>query len=154
MSTPRIDHGLVARWVAQLGRFGLVGVANTLIDLAFTNLLFLAWRPQSPAGLATVTVFAGAIATIHSYVLNSRWTFRDAERAAGTRLRFVAFALLGLLTQAAVTLFVTHAWLQSGRPVSLTMLNVAKLAAVVHRLSARCLYASRGRRFSAALCAG
>jgi putative flippase GtrA len=131
MSTPRIDHGLVARWVAQLGRFGLVGVANTLIDLAFTNLLFLAWRPQSPAGLATVTVFAGAIATIHSYVLNSRWTFRDAERAAGTRLRFVAFALLGLLTQAAVTLFVTHAWLQSGRPVSLTMLNVAKLAAVV-----------------------
>ena len=43
--------------------------------------------------------------------------------AQGTRLRFLAFALLGLLTQAAVTLFVAHAWLQSGRPVSLTMLN-------------------------------
>jgi len=131
MSATGHESGFCARWASQLGRFGLVGVANTLVDLVFTNLIFLLWQPRSPTGLMAVTVISGAIATIHSYVLNSRWTFRDAEHSAGTRLRFIAFALLGLLTQAAVTLFVAHAWLQSGRPVSLTMLNVAKLAAVV-----------------------
>jgi len=127
----RAHSGFVTQLAAQLGRFGLVGVANTLVDIACTNLLFLFWKPSTPVQLMLVTVIAGALATVHSYVLNSRWTFQGIERERGTHVRFLAFALLGLLTQAAVTLFVAHAWLQSGRPVSLTMLNVAKLAAVI-----------------------
>jgi putative flippase GtrA/4-amino-4-deoxy-L-arabinose transferase-like glycosyltransferase len=125
------DAGLLSRLATQLGRFGLVGVANTLVDLAFTNLIFLLWRPTTAGGIALVTVIAGAIATVHSYVLNSRWTFRNTERSRGMGTRFLAFALLGIATQAAVTLFATHWWLQSGHAISLAMMNIAKLVAVV-----------------------
>jgi putative flippase GtrA len=124
------DTGLLSRLATQLGRFGLVGVANTLVDLAFTNVIFLLWRPTTPGEIALVTVIAGAIATVHSYVLNSRWTFRHTERSLGMGARFLAFALLGIATQAAVTLFASHWWLQSGHAVSLAMMNVAKLVAV------------------------
>jgi len=123
--------GLTTRLAAQLGRFGLVGAANTLVDLAFTNLIFLLWQPATPLQLTLVAVAAGAIATLQSYLLNSRWTFRDASGGRGARIRFLAFALLGLATQAAVTLFVAHWWLGSGHPMSLAAMNLAKLAAVV-----------------------
>ena len=123
--------GLLMKLAGQLGRFGLVGVANTLVDLAFTNLLFLLWKPATPLQLTLVAVSAGVVATLQSYLLNSRWTFRDAHGGGGTQLRFLAFALLGLATQAAVTLFVAHWCVQSGRALSLTVMNLAKVAAVV-----------------------
>jgi len=56
--------GLTTRLAAQLGRFGLVGAANTLVDLAFTNLIFLLWQPATPLQLTLVAVAAGAIATL------------------------------------------------------------------------------------------
>ena len=124
-------EGPLARLAAQLGRFGLVGVANTLVDLACTNLMFLLWKPTTPLHLALVAVAAGAVATVHSYVLNSRWTFRDGHGDRGTPARFLAFALVGLVTQAAVALFVAHWWVRTGQPVSLAVMNLAKLAAVV-----------------------
>jgi putative flippase GtrA len=131
MNAPARDSGLPGRLAAQLGRFGIVGVANTLIDLACTNLIFLLWKPTTPLHLALVAVAAGAVATVQSYLLNSRWTFRDGHGGRGTQARFLAFALVGLATQAAVALFVAHWWLGTGRPSSLVVMNLAKLAAVV-----------------------
>jgi putative flippase GtrA len=125
------ERGLIARFAAQLGRFGLVGVANTLVDLLATNLLYAFWPATSPTGLTAISVIAGILATVHSYVLNSRWTFRGEASERGTAWRFVAFALLGLATQAAVTLSVAHWMLSDGRVASLAVLNAAKLAAVV-----------------------
>ncbi|MFO1406402.1 MAG: GtrA family protein [Steroidobacteraceae bacterium] len=130
-SGPPTRDGVALRFAAQLGRFGLVGIANTLVDFACTNLLFLMWRPSTPLELTLVAVAAGAVATAQSYLLNSRWTFRDSSAGRGAQLRFLAFALLGLATQAAVALFVGHRWVQAGHPLSLAMMNLAKVAAVV-----------------------
>ena len=69
-------HGLL-----RIGRFSIVGVLNTLVDLAvFMLLVKLLSVPLVPANL-----LAFAVALANSYVLNRLWTFRDSAARAQPR---------------------------------------------------------------------
>jgi putative flippase GtrA len=90
----------------QLVRFGIVGVANTLIGFASYQLLLEVDVPYVVA--ASV---AWALGAVNGYVFNRRWTFqaRDTARA---RLLYVLVAAAGAgSTSLLVFLFVRGAGL-------------------------------------------
>lgn len=85
---------------ARLFRFALVGAANTVIDFTvFACLYYLAGLPL----LLANSLGYGAGLT-NSFLMNSRWTFRDPERTdrPTDAARFAAFNVVGLALANAV----------------------------------------------------
>ena len=139
------------RLTTQLTRFSLVGVGNTGIDFLVTNLLFLAFRPDSMAGLTLISLLACLVAATNSYLVNSRWTFTDRANQDGQIGRFVVFAALGMVVNTAVFLFLVRYL-----PLLLTLdpvsnLNLAKLGGVVCALAVTFLGYRFGVFYSASI---
>ena len=84
----------------RMVKFGLVGVLNSGIDVGLFLLLFygLGW----PLLVANTIGYLAGLA--NSYLLNSRWTFRDPARIERpTRaMLYAAFNLVGLVIGNAV----------------------------------------------------
>jgi putative flippase GtrA len=83
------------KWLRMV-RFGLVGVANTGVDVALFTLLTHGFHWLVP--LANVVSYSAGI--MNSFFLNKYWTFRDAtplSRSLRPGFRFVVVNLLGLL---------------------------------------------------------
>jgi putative flippase GtrA len=82
--------GLASRVFAQLCRFAVVGIANTLLSYALYTALVASHVPYPIAGAAGV--IAGAI---NGYVLNRRWTFASPD-SRRTRARYLVVQLGGV----------------------------------------------------------
>lgn len=106
-------------FIKQAARFGLVGVANTVLSLAliYAFLFLLGW----PDALANITGYA--IGLLQSFVLNRNWTFRSQERILPSLARFLVvfavayslnLALVLALRRAGVDQAIAHA---AGMPV-------------------------------------
>ncbi|NCA71413.1 MAG: GtrA family protein [Sphingobacteriia bacterium] len=118
------------RLVGQLGRFGLVGVVNTGIDFAVTNLLFLLLRPTADLGLLGISVVACLLAAANSYWMNSRWTFEQARGSSQTLARFALVAGVGLVVNSSVFLFIAKYLHLLVQVDPLLAINLAKLGGV------------------------
>jgi putative flippase GtrA len=112
-------------------KFGMVGVANTLVDFAVFNLLAVVLGV--PVAAANVVSFSAGVA--NSWFWNSRWTFGDrqprSERMAGAT--FVAVNVAGLVINTATVLLLVWAGEQLGADETLgvgVFLNACKAAAV------------------------
>jgi putative flippase GtrA len=104
-------------------RFATVGVTNTVLSLA----LYAALLGLGTFYLAASAV-AFAVATLNSYALNRRWTFRSTGRRSPEVLRFYVVALAGLgLNLVLLSLFVQDASL----PRLVAQLAVIPLVSVV-----------------------
>ncbi len=104
-------------------RFATVGVTNTVLSLALYAALL---------GLGTFYLVASgvafAVATLNSYALNRRWTFRSTGRRSPEVLRFYLVSATGLaLNLALLSLFVEDVSL----PSLLAQLAVIPLVSVV-----------------------
>lgn len=82
--------------VAEVVKFGAVGVVNTLLDYAVLNLL-LSIGPVKAKIVSTI------VATTSSYIMNRLWTWKNTERTSLRReyLMFFALNLAGLAIQLA-----------------------------------------------------
>jgi putative flippase GtrA len=82
--------------VAEIVKFGAVGLINTALDYAVLN-LFLSIGPLKAKIISTI------VATTSSYVMNRLWTWRNTERASLRReyVLFFALNLAGLAIQLA-----------------------------------------------------
>jgi putative flippase GtrA len=76
--------------VLRMGRFGIVGVSNTLLTLVTFTLLV---RAGTAPPVASALAFAAG--AVNGYVLNRRWTFQAARGGAGTLARYVAVQGVG-----------------------------------------------------------
>lgn len=103
---------LYDRWrrlIHEMGAFGIIGVINTVLDLAVFNLFaYVFGIPALVAKCLSVVVSATS-----SYFMNRHWTFRHRSRRELHReyLLFFAFNAIGLLIALAVLglfLYVLH----------------------------------------------
>ena len=79
--------------VSKMLRFGIVGIANSLIDLAiFSGLLWFAVTPL----IANFLAWFGAIC--FSYFANSRWSFERTKNLGNRRSVFRFFVLGAIIT--------------------------------------------------------
>lgn len=117
---------------SQLMRFALVGVSNSLVDIAMTNLLVYLFNPATVAALMGISLVACVTATVNSYCLNRSWTFRSSQAKSNfaTMSRFLLIALLTIVVNTSIFLFL-HSYLQRHFSVSnWVLINAAKIGAI------------------------
>ena len=95
MSVIRDTYSRFRVLIHEVGKFGLVGVASTVITFVVQNALY------GHTGPTTAVVLANAIATCFAFVGNRYWAFRHRKT---TNLRretvlFVFFNVVGTLIQ-------------------------------------------------------
>ncbi|TNF83142.1 MAG: GtrA family protein [Acidobacteria bacterium] len=127
-----IDSRRTAQRLGEVVRFALVGISNSLIDLGVTNILALLITARNEVSLLLISAVACATATLNSYFLNRRWTFRDADgnSVPGSVARFAVVASLSMVINTSVFLFLakylpTHLGLPE-----LLAINVAKIGGI------------------------
>ena len=89
-------------------KFGAVGIANTLLDVALFSLLTL--LAGVPAVAANIASYSSGIGL--SFALNRTWTFRDRQRRRTwiQLILFFAGNLLGLALSTTVVALLVKAW--------------------------------------------
>jgi len=118
--------------VRQVGRFGLVGIANTVLDFVVYNLLlrFLLNPDQIYAHLGVSThsvaisgvvlagIISGTIAMINSFIFNQRYTFRTRHTSGAKIAAFFVITAFGVyVIRPLITSFLTKSWLWPSRTV-------------------------------------
>lgn len=96
--------------VAQVGRFGLVGISNTIVDFVLLNLLVMTILPKNlelfsftilginivVTGIIVAGIISGTAAMINSYIFNMRFTFRKKEVNTKHTVYFFLITIFGL----------------------------------------------------------
>lgn len=92
----------------QVGKFGLVGILNTLIDyVLFIGITKLFSIPLSHVYVAKL--FSGGVAMINSFYFNRTWVFNSKNpNSSSQAVRFLVATLIGVfLIQTSLTQFFT-----------------------------------------------
>ncbi|MBA3678961.1 GtrA family protein [Candidatus Saccharibacteria bacterium] len=96
--------------VKQVGRFGLVGILNTIVDFVLLNILVITILPKSLelatlnfgsikyviTGLIVAGLISGTVAMINSYIFNMRFTFKVKKIDAKHTVYFFLVTIFGL----------------------------------------------------------
>lgn len=127
-----LDKRVLHRGTRQFLRFGVVGVANTGIDLFVTNMLVLLFTAESRIALLCISLIACLTATGNSYVMNRQWTFRESgtEASAVSFARFVAISLMAAGVNTSMFLYSYHILTEHGYLSKWFALNAAKLIGI------------------------
>jgi putative flippase GtrA len=97
--------------VKQFSKFVLVGVMNTLVDLAVLNAETLITGSKEGSGYAVQKGLSFLVAVSFSYFLNKNWTFQDKSQENQTKKfsQFLSVSVVGMLINVATaTLVVTY----------------------------------------------
>lgn len=101
---------IVRPFFFQLSKFGLIGIANTVIDLGIYNLFIFMSDVSSGYLIAVFKSFSVLAAIVNSYVWNKFWSFEKKETAnVGEEFtQFLLVSLVGLLLNVGITAFVVN----------------------------------------------
>ena len=89
----RAEKGRLLGGLFQAGKFGLVGLSNTVVDAVVFVLLANAAFALPIAAAKAISYLAGVV---NSHFWNRRWTFRSSRAASQTFPPFVVANLAGL----------------------------------------------------------
>lgn len=117
----------------QLAKFGLIGVANTVVDLGIYNLFIYLSDVSSGYLIVVFKSFSVLAAIVNSYVWNKFWSFekKEVHNVGEEFTQFLMVSLVGLLLNVGITAFVVNV---IGAPVGVaekTWANVGGLTASI-----------------------
>lgn len=94
----------------QLAKFGLIGVANTVVDLGIYNLFIYLSDVSSGYLIVVFKSFSVLAAIVNSYVWNKFWSFEKKEisNLGEEFTQFLMVSLVGLLLNVGITAFVVN----------------------------------------------
>lgn len=94
----------------QLAKFGLIGVANTVVDLGIYNLFIYMTDVSSGYLISVFKVFSVLAAILNSYVWNKFWSFekKDVTNVGEEFTQFLMVSLVGLLMNVGITSFIVN----------------------------------------------
>ena len=97
MSLIRDTYARFQVLIHEVGKFGLVGLASTIITFLIQNALY------GHTGPTTSVILANAIATVFAYIGNRYWAFKHRKTTNMGRetVLFIFFNLVGTLIQTA-----------------------------------------------------
>lgn len=81
--------------LVQIAKFGVVGVANTVIDFGVLNYLSAAQHVFSGLALIPLNMISFTAAVINSYFWNKYWTFKAGGDGAGKQ--FAEFIIISVI---------------------------------------------------------
>ncbi len=116
----------------QLSKFGIVGVANTAVDLGVLNLLIFIVGGSATAGVTTafkgISFFA---AVVNSYIWNRYWSFEKKESASANEFaKFMIVSTIGLFLNAGITFAITATFATNGNVSGILATIAAAIASV------------------------
>lgn len=113
----------------QLSKFGLIGIANTVIDLGIYNLFIFLSDVSSGYLIAVFKSFSVLAAIANSYVWNKFWSFekKEANNVGEEFTQFLLVSLVGLLLNVGITTFVVNV---IGTPTGITEKTWANVGAL------------------------
>ena len=131
----------IKKLLPQFGKFGLIGVINTLIHILIVNTLSILTGITSGTGVIFIKSCAFIVANINSYFMNKKWTFSSENKENGSYFaKFLMVSIGGLLINNSVAytittlitpfLGITYFVELFPNRLELVWLNVATLAAI------------------------
>lgn len=121
----------------QIGKFGFVGVGNTLVDIFTLNLLMaILFVPEQTIYKVLFISSSFLMAVIHSFILNKLWTFqkKETKKTAQEFLTFLIITLLGFTVHTGIATAVSN-FLSKGNILSGNLsLNVGKIFGIFFSL--------------------
>jgi putative flippase GtrA len=95
----------------EVGRFGLVGILNTLLDIVLVNVL----TQLAGMDLVLAGIISGTVAMINSFIFNQRFTFKVKKVSPVQTLYFFAITMFGLyVIRPLILQLFTKQWLTPG----------------------------------------
>ncbi len=90
--------------VKQIGKFGVVGIINTLVDMTILNFLFLILSFKATINILGLdfllaNIISVTIAMIGSFILNKYWTFAARGKNRNIleeTLKFILITIVGM----------------------------------------------------------
>lgn len=132
--------GFAARYIAvagQFGRFGIVGLLNTVVDFGILNLLSRTLGITAGIVIGGVNIPGFLVAVANSYFWNKLWVFRDRDKGESLLHdfpKFFAVTVGGSVINSGIIIVLTTYILPPGDFSAETWLNVAKGAATAATL--------------------
>ena len=117
----------------QLSKFGLVGVANTVVDLGIYNLFIFITDISTGYLISVFKCFSVLAAIINSYMWNKFWSFdkKETGNLSEEFTQFLLISLIGLLLNVGITSFVVNVVGAPSGVADKTWANVGGLAASI-----------------------
>lgn len=115
--------------IIQIAKFGVVGVANTVIDFGVLNFLSAYFQIYKGLEISPLNAASFTVAVINSYFWNKHWTFKTKEGKAGKQfVEFIIVSVIAIFINTGLVYLITLVPPVAGISEAL-WLNIAKLIA-------------------------
>lgn len=115
--------------IIQIAKFGVVGVANTVIDFGILNFLSARFHIYSGVEVSPLNVASFSVAVVNSYFWNKYWTFKGGQGKTGKQfVEFIIVSVIAIFINTGLVYLITLVPPVAGISEA-RWLNVAKLIA-------------------------